>query len=264
MRGAKKIKLVIAGLLIFSVIYIILFARRQYVIPIIMYHSVSPNADPENRLVVSPGTFERQMRYLKNHKYNVVSLKEVAYLLTHNVKIPSKTIAITFDDGYRDNFQYAFPVLKKYNLPATIFIILNEVGRSQQDRLSWEEIIIMRDSGLITFGSHALGPEPLINIKSADELKRQIFESKRLLEDKLKEKVDIFSYAGGMHNDAIKNLVAEAGYKIAVVTNPGKKFPNNDVLALKRLRISENAKNLFIFWIETSGYYNFIREQRHK
>jgi len=55
-----------------------------------------------------------------------------------------------------------------------------------------------------------------------------------------------------------------AGYKLAVVTNPGKEFANDDIFALKRLRISANSNNLFVFRIETSGYYNFIREYRHK
>jgi hypothetical protein len=68
----------------------------------------------------------------------------------------------------------------------------------------------------------------------------------------------------GRFSDKARRAVIAAGYKIAVATNPGKKYPNNDIFVLKRLRISENAGNLFVFWIETSGYYNFIREHRHK
>jgi peptidoglycan/xylan/chitin deacetylase (PgdA/CDA1 family) len=216
------------------------------------------------RLIVSPQAFERQMLFLKEHHYNVAPLETLASLIRDKKKIPPKTIAITFDDGNRDNYTNAFPILKKYGLPATMFIIVNEVGRPQGDRLSWDEIKLMQGSGIITFGSHTLGPEPLINIKSEEDLKKQIFDSKKILEEKLGRKMNAFSYPEGRFNDHIRQLVINAGYKLAVAANPGKKFPNDDIFALKRLRISSSSDNLFIFWIETSGFYNFIRERRHK
>ena len=104
-----------------------------------------------------------------------------------------------------------------------------------------------------------------MNIQSAEELKKQIFDSKMILEEKLGQKISVFSYPEGRFNDRIKQLVKACGYKLAVATNPGKKYPNDDVFVLKRLRISQDqCRNLFVFWIETSGFYNFIREHRHK
>jgi len=211
-------------------------------------------------LIVSPETFDRQMSFLKRHKYNIVPLETLANLIKEKEKIPPKTVAITLDDGYRDNYTNAFPILKKYNLPATIFIIVEEVGRPLGDRLSWGEIKIMQDSGIITFGSHTLGPTPLINIKSDEELKRQIFDSKRVLEEKLGREVRLFSYPEGMFNAKIRQMVIEAGYTCAVATNPGKYYPDDDIFALKRIRISERAKNMFVFAVETSGLYTFMKE----
>jgi len=236
------------------------FIQQNYVVPIAMYHSVNPNAISENRLEVSVKAFERQMCFLKRYHYNVIPLEELATLIKDNKKIPPRTLSITLDDGYKDNYIFAFPILKKYNLPATIFFIINEVGRS--DRLSWDEIKSMQDSGIITFGSHTLGSEPLVNINSEEELKKQIFESKRILEEKLERKVDIFSYPSGAFNAKIRQLVIDAGYKSAVATNPGRKYPDDDIFALKRLRISSPCNNLFVFWIETSGFYTFIKEHR--
>jgi len=227
-----------------------------------MYHSVNPDALPENRLAVSPETFQRQMRFLKEHRYNVLSLESLAPLIKEKKKIPARTLAITFDDGYKDNYKYAFPILKKYSLPATIFVIINEIGRA--DRLSWDELKAMRDSGIFTIGSHTMGPEPLVNISFPEEVKKEIFNSKKILEERLGREVNVFSYPEGRFNDRIRQLVIDAGYISAVATNPGKKFANNDIFALKRLRISENAGNLFVFWVETSGFYNFMREHRHK
>jgi len=235
---------------------------RIYVAPILMYHSVHPGALPKNRLEVSDFAFQRQMAFLKRNHYNVVSLEKLADLVREKKRIPPRTVALTFDDGIKDIYNYAFPVLKKYNFPATMFIILDEVDRPQNDRFSWEEIKVMQDSGVITFGSHALGPEPLINIKSEEEIRRQIFESKRILEEKLGKRVNTFSYPEGRFNDAIRRMVVDAGYQAAVTTSVGKKFPNDDVFALKRLRISSTSDSLFVFCVESSGLYTFMKEHR--
>jgi len=264
-EGSKRKALIT----LFSVIIILSgclvnFIQGKYVVPIAMYHSVNPGALPENRLAVSTQTFERQMHFLKRHHYNVLPLESIAKLIKERKKIPPKTIAITFDDGYKDNYIYAFPVLKKYNLPATIFIIVNEVDRPQNDRLNWKEIKEMQDSGLIAFGSHTLNHPLLTDIKSEEGLRKEIFSSKMILEERLGRKVNAFSYPAGRFNDRIRQLVMTAGYKLAVATNPGKKFADNDIFILKRLRISANSNNLFVFWVETSGYYNFMREHRHK
>lgn len=262
MRKSKSLILIIIVILFSCGIFLNNFIKRHYVVPILMYHYFDPNSLPHDMLNVRPDIFERQMRFFKSHNYNVVPLERLSDLIRDKKKIPPKTVAITMDDGYKNNYIYAFPILKKYNLPATVFLIVDEIGRRQNDRLSWEEIKEMSDSGLITFGSHTLGPEPLINIKSFDELRRQIFDSKKVLEERLGRKVDMFSYPEGFFNDKIKGLVIEAGYKLAVTTMPGKNYPNDDVFILKRLRISQNSQNLFIFWFETSGIYTFLRDNR--
>jgi len=230
-----------------------------------MYHSINPKQNPAIKgLIISPMTFERQMRFLKNHNYNVLPLGKLAELIKEKKKIPRCTIAITFDDGYKDNYTYAFPILKKYNIPAAMFVIIDEIGRPQADRLSWDDILDMQHSGIITFGSHALGPEPLVNLKSEDQIKKQIFDSKKILKEKLGQEVTLFSYPEGMFDAKIRQLVIDAGYKVAVGTKFGGHYPRDDVFALKRLRISENAGNLFVFWFETTGYYTFFKQRRHK
>ncbi|MFA4843018.1 MAG: polysaccharide deacetylase family protein [Candidatus Omnitrophota bacterium] len=263
MRKFKKIK-IIFGVIIVLFLAFAGFIRQHYVVPIIMYHSVNPSAKPQNRLAITDAAFERQMRFLKEHHYNVLPLEDLARLIKGKIKIPPKTTAITFDDGYRDNYIYAFPILKKYNLPATIFIIVNEVGRPQGDKLSWDEIKEMQASGLITIGSHTLTHKYLEEIKTEGELRKEVFDSKRILEDKLSRQVNIFSYPSGTFTPLMRGLVIEAGYKLAAATNPGKNYPNNDIFALKRLRISSTSDNLFVFWFETTGYYTFFKERRHK
>jgi len=217
---------------------------------------------PEYGLSVSIKALERQLHFLKKNHYNVLPLEDLADLIKNKKKIPPRTIALTFDDGYRNNYTNAFPIIKKYNLPVAIFVIVEEIGRP--DRLSWDEIKVMQDSGIVTFASHAVGPEPLINIKSEEELKRQIFDSKKILEEKLKCAVRMFSYPEGRFNSHIRQLVIDAGYKLAVTTNPGKGYLNDDIFALKRLRVSERSNRAFVFWIKTSGFYTFMKENRFR
>ena len=262
MRALRRIGVILAVILILFLVALN-FLSRNYVVPILMYHSVNTHISKGMEgLAVSPDTFDRQMNFLKSHHYNVIPLEDLVNLIKDNKKIPPKTIAITFDDGYLDNYTYVFPVLKKYRLPATVFIIVNEVGRKEGDRLGWEQIKEMQDSGLVTFGSHTLRHERLINIKSPQDLKAEVFESKKILEDKLSRKVNLFSYPEGCYNREIRQLVIDAGYSAATATIPGKQPLKNDLFLLKRLRISENARNMFIFALETSGYYTMMKEYK--
>ena len=260
----KRRLIFISCILIIAAIFFS-YARGLYMVPVLMYHSVNPKTNQQMRsLIVSPESFERQMRFLKSQRYNVVTLEEVSRLMHNKKKAPPKTVAISFDDGFKDNYIYAYPVLKKFGLPATIFVIYNEVGRPQGDRLNWEQIREMQASGLIAIGSHTLGPEPLIDIKSEAELRRQIIDSKKMFEERLKTPVDGFCYVGGLFTPHIKELVKEAGYKYAVATALGRDYSNYDPYAIKRVRVSPSSDNLFDFWARVSGYYNSFRKHKRK
>ena len=94
-----------------------------------MYHYVNNEEPLKSRLGVSPESFERQMRFLRERKYNIVSLEELTDLIKNKKKIPPMTVAVTFDDGYLDNILHAYPVLKKYDIPAAIFVVINRIGK---------------------------------------------------------------------------------------------------------------------------------------
>jgi peptidoglycan/xylan/chitin deacetylase (PgdA/CDA1 family) len=260
MRKHKLLAWASAALLL-AVISFGVFVRSHYIVPILMYHSVNPAAQAHNRLAVTDGAFRRQMRFLKEHRYNVIPLEALVELIRAKKKIPARAVAITFDDGYKDVYSYAFPVLREYQFPATVFLIVNEISRPQADRLSWQELEVMQESGLVSFGSHCLGPEPLVNLKSDEEIKKEIFESKRILQERLGQRIVLFSYPEGKFDAKIKKLVKDAGYQAAVATKPGKKYSADDLFALKRLRISQTSNSLLIFWVEASGYYLFFKER---
>jgi len=259
----KNKKLIVwSGIILCCTVFVVVFVRTQYVLPVAMYHSVQPAVPDGNRLIVSAKTFDRQMQFLKKNRYSVLSLEYAAALIEQKKSMPPRAIVLTFDDGNADNYEYAFPVLKKYGLPATIFLVVSDIGKP--GKLDMDQVRQMQDSGLISFGSHSVSHPFLECITSDAELVKEINGSKAALEILLGRPVPTFSYPCGRFNADVRQRVVNAGYRAAVVTNPGKATANDDVFAFKRLRISENAANLFVFWFETTGYYNFIRENRHK
>jgi peptidoglycan/xylan/chitin deacetylase (PgdA/CDA1 family) len=234
-----------------------LWIKEQYVVPVIMYHRIDEDADI-SKLSVSPEAFRTHMYFLKRHNYNVIRLEDLADLIKKG-KVPYKTIAVTFDDGYENNYTKAYPVLKELGIPATIFISPALIGR--EGYLTWSQVIEMSESGFISIGSHAMTHAYLPDLPEQG-LDREIFDSKRAIEDHIRKAVASFSYPVGAFNDYARGKVIKAGYRAAVATNPGRDYPDDDVFAMKRLRISRTSDNLLIFWIETSGFYTWIKEHR--
>ena len=236
---------------------VVFWAKAQYVVPVIMYHKIDENS-AASRLSVSPESFKRQMNFLKSHKYNVVKLEDLAEMVKKK-KFHPKTIAITFDDGYENNYLNAYPALKESGLHATIFIVPALVGA--EGYMTWDQIIEMSDSGVISIGSHSMSHAWLPDL-AEQKLDSEITGSKRSIDGHSRKEADIFSYPSGGFNQDTRAKVIKAGYKIAVRTNPGKKYPKHDLFAMKRLRISNSSDNLFVFWFETTGFYTWIKEHR--
>jgi len=198
------------------------------------------------------------MSFLKRRNYNVVRLEDLPELIKKG-NIPYKTIAITFDDGYENNYKEAYPILKEFGLPATIFISPGFIGRDGY--LTWDQVVEMSESGLVSIGSHAMTHAYLPDL-AEQKLRMEIFDSKRAIKSHTRKDIASFSYPVGAFNDYVRDKVVKAGYSIAVATNPGKDYPKHDIFAMKRVRISRTSDNLLVFWIETSGFYTWIKEHR--
>lgn len=246
--------LIIAGLAVFNFPF-----ERHYVAPILMYHKIDKEESLKNKLAVSPETFERQMNFLSRNKYNVISLRQFVDLVKAKKMIPKNTVVVTFDDGYENNYREAFPILKKYNIPATIFIITDFIGKPGY--MSRAQLKELSDSGVISIASHTVH-HPVLTKIGLEQVKKEVKESKAMLEELVAKPVELFSYPLGAFDKDVRQEVIRAGYLGAVATNPGKNYPSNDVYVLKRMRIAENAANMFIFWVQISGYYTFIKEHR--
>ena len=239
-----------------------LFLDRIYVPVILMYHSVGEKATALDgygpKLSVSRDAFRKQMKFLRDRNYKVIPLEEFIERIKAGKKIPSRTVAITFDDGLKNNFTDAYPILKEYSLPATIFVITDSVGKEKF--LTWSDMITMQENN-ISMGSHTASHAWLPDLDEMG-LFAELLGSRGTLEERTGKKVKTLSYPLGGFNDKVKEAARKLGYIGAVATNPGPAYPDGDPYALKRIRISMTSDNLFIFWIETSGYYTFIKEIR--
>ncbi|MCD4780571.1 MAG: polysaccharide deacetylase family protein [Candidatus Omnitrophica bacterium] len=230
----------------------------QYVVPIMMYHQVEA-IDHHEANWVQPVHFEQQMEYLSRYKYNVISLSELIDTIGQNKVLPRNTVVITFDDGYKNNYTNAFPILKKYQFPATVFMPSDKVGL--EGRLSYKEIQEML-AHHVDFGSHTRTESYLPDLDKEQWVK-EIEQSKNILDQLLGKNIDLFAYPIGGFSNEIKQLVKDSGYKGACTTNRGYDRYNRDVYELNRIRFSSKDDSSFVLWAKLSGYYNLFRKLKN-
>ena len=240
-----------------AVSLLLLWISEHHVVPIMMYHHVTAVTPSEGNWV-SPKNFEQQMAYLAKHQYKVIMLDELVDAIQTKKKLPHKTVVITFDDGYDDNYDQAFPILRRYQFPATVFLIANKINAD--GFLNLKQIDEMMAYG-INFGSHTLS-HPYLPGLSPQEQEKEIRESKAKIGKALNTSIEYFCYPIGGFSDDIKRMVKEAGYKGALTTNRGFARSNQDVYELKRIRFGDNDNNLSL-GIKLSGYYNFFRKPQN-
>lgn len=234
----------------------IIFLNSIYRLPILMYHSIDYTQDKKNKMVVSPEVFEAQMKFLRDRHYNVIPLEKAVGYISQKKRPPAKTLAITIDDGYEDNFKYAYPIFKKYNIPATIFVITGLVGK--EGFMDWGQIKELDGSGLVDIESHTKSHKMLTYLDDA-AVEEELFDAKRTLEKILGKEVRFLCYPMGRYDERVKAAAKRLGYKAAFATKATRLRPNYDVFEIKRVRISPTAGSLFVFWIKTSGYHTFFR-----
>jgi peptidoglycan/xylan/chitin deacetylase (PgdA/CDA1 family) len=217
---------------------------------VLMYHKV--NDRPANRLSVPTGVFDEQMGHLRDSGYEVVSLDAVLDHYTEGVSLPPRAVLITFDDGYRDNLEYALPVLQRYGYPAVVFVPIGYVGEDRplpheestarhgptNPTVDWGEIAALEEGG-IRVESHGISHRPLADLE-VDEATREITLSKLRLEERLGRPVRAFSYVKGSeahYKPVHLSLVRQAGYDVAFSAVSGANGPDADPLQLRRYNV---------------------------
>lgn len=207
-------------------------------VPILMYHYIRVNPYPSDivgfNLSVTPNNFATQMDYLVNHGYHAITLDEFGKALLHATPLPAKPIVITLDDGYRDSYTDAFPILKARGLKAVNFVITGFVGGPIY--LTWDYIQEMQKSGVFTFESHTVHHLALTYLAS-QKILEELTESKHDLETHVGGTINWIAYPYGNVNDAVAQEVPKAGYAGAFGTNLGDFHSTDHLYTLARIRI---------------------------
>lgn len=201
-------------------------------VPVLYYHSVNENAD--NEVTITPEMLKEQLNYINDNDYVTITIKELYDYLKNNQPIPEKSIVITFDDGYMNNYTEAFPILKEMNMKATIFCVGNSLDGSYY--LSKDAIKEMSDYG-IDIESHTVNHLHLDTLSYNDQVS-ELKRAKEILENITGKEVLSIAYPFGDYNDDTLRAVKDAGYKLAFTTNLGLSDRNDNIFELDRIYIS--------------------------
>lgn len=210
-------------------------------VPILTYHSVRPHTSDQSKIQkyydVDPEIFESQLKYLKDNGYVVISMSYLVEAIKENIILPEKSIVITFDDGWRNQFAYAFPLLKKYGDTATFYIITDYVEGKYS--LTWDQIRVMNNSGM-TIGGHTRRHPFLLEVTDPAILEDEISGGKRIIEGQIGQKIAHFAYPYGHYSDRVIQAVKDAGYVSARSTYKGIYHDKNDLYTLKAVEVTDD------------------------
>lgn len=189
-------------------------------IPIILYHNL--NATIPGSMSITPQKFEANLKLLKDSGFTFIPLKEaVEYLQGKRATLPPKPVVITADDGWESVYTYMYPIIKKLNIPVTLFIYPESIS-SGKHFLSWDQLSELKNSGLFDIQSHTYShpnfkvmKKKLTPAAYAQFVKKELSSSKKILEDKLNIKVHLLAWPFGIYNAYLENEAANAGYIMA-------------------------------------------------
>ena len=223
--------------------------RNEINLPILMYHHITPEAViVKNDMTITPECFEKHVQDMIAQGYTPVFLEEIIAYVESGDKLPEKPICITFDDGYLSNYEYAFPVLKKYNVKANIAVIGSSIGLDKYKNTEHEIIPHftinqakeMEDSGLVSIISHTYDMHQAFTFESGDKirinavelqnesaeeyeiaLKRDFEKMSEILLENFEKKSVILAYPYGRYSELSNEILKECGVKITLATSMG-------------------------------------------
>ena len=208
--------------------------KHKLEIPILMYHNILANHEAGGTpSSIYEHQFEEQMNYLAENNFETITLPDVLELTNNKNKNTKKPVVITFDDGYENNFTYAFPILKKHNLKATIFIIVNRVASANY--MSWQQLEEMSNFG-IDMQSHTFSHKPLETL-STTAITHELQASKKILGERLKKPVDFISFPHGSCNKNIIENTKKLGYQGSCTSQPGIFNSHDSPYNIKRIDV---------------------------
>ncbi len=198
-------------------------------VPILLYHHISPDRE------ITSQAFEMQMRHLLDQGYECLSMSDLVKVTRGEKAVTRPSFVLTFDDGYADNAEHAFPIIKKLSLKATIYLVTECIGK--EGFLTWEQIKDMKASGLVTFGSHTETHRHFIRRESYQNIQDELSKSKSAIESQLGAPCDHLAWPWGDYETEWLPLVKNLGYTSTVTTLAGANTEGSDPFELRRINI---------------------------
>ncbi len=213
---------------------------------ILMYHMINkPQTSKEARYACPPERFAKHMRALRGAGYTPVTPQAVEQHLNRENTLPEKAILITIDDGFMDNYENAFPILREEKIPAIIFLTTSTLeGHNdwmakedypRQKMLTWGQIKEMQAAG-ICFGGHTM-THPKLSAAESNAAMEEISGCKKVIEENIGTPINWFAYPYGDLKEETPVLVKDAGYSHACTTRSGFNQPDIDPYLLRRLEV---------------------------
>lgn len=188
-------------------------AASGYNVPVLMYHGVTDDTWGSVELFVSPDKLEKQLAYLIENGYEPIFFEDL-----RNIEDYEKPVILTFDDGYRDNYEYLFPLLQKYNVKATIFLITDNID-NREKFLTSDQIREMAASGLVSFQSHTVS-HPMLDECGMEWLEYELFQSKLAITRLTGREPFVLCYPSGHFNDTVREMTGQF-YHFGIAMNGG-------------------------------------------
>jgi peptidoglycan/xylan/chitin deacetylase (PgdA/CDA1 family) len=208
-------------------------------VPILMYHYISDppqNADKYRLdLSVSPADFRQQMAYLADNGFQTVDFYDLSLAITGKRELPPKPVIISMDDGYRDNYENAFPILQEYGLEATFFVVTQPIDDGNENYMSWEMIKEMAGAGM-HIEPHSKTHADLSN-QERDYIIYEVLGSQKTIAAHTGQTPRFFCYPGGRYDETTIEVISELGFWGAVTTAGGKWQGYNERYEWPRIRM---------------------------
>ncbi len=224
-------------------------------VPILMYHYVEYVKDKGDKTRISlnttPYNLEQEVKTLKEAGYNFMTAGELAEVLDGKAKLPGKPVVLTFDDGYRDFYTDAYPILKKYHAKATQYVISGFLNNS--NHLTTAQLQEIAKDGLVEIGAHTVH-HVWLKGRSLKDVSNEVFQSKVVLGKLIGKPIVSFAYPFGAFDEQVVQIVKDSGFKSATSTIPGIDQKQEYRYFLYRLRPGGRIGQSLLDWLNQTRF----------
>lgn len=217
--------------------------RSDVKIPILLYHdfvTTVPDNDPDNfNYINTPQSFEENIKVLLENGYTFISVQELNDANDGKIELPERPILVSMDDGYYSNYEYIYPILKKYNVKASIFIVTDNIGKEIDGKkyLGWEQCTEMQKSGLVEIFSHSKR-HVFYDKHPSRTIRDDVIESYKIIEEKLGSKdLRVFAYPYGAYTKETVWVLKISGIDMQVYDIGMNYFNNLNKDYIKRINV---------------------------